>query len=366
MSRRLQKALAFTVIVVLGAALSGAMSAAAYVGYAASHLPPPRMGERLPSTIQPDPELGYTLRPNLAVTMRAGRNRIGIYTNMQGIRTAGPWAGRIDRAEIVAIGDSQTFGNVNYDDSYPAQLGKTLGVTVANLGVSGYGPVAAMRRYERFASLKPRVVVLGFYYDSLDRALSECYPGFTFSCMSVPYVVIGRDGTPRIVGPRDNTAVIETLQAYFDYAAGAGAPYAPSRDFYWKVRNVIAGYLQPGRPLDSLLHRHDRDPSHMVEAGAFLVGRLGEEVRRIGGRLVILYIPNYFGAKVIPPPAYLVRTARALGVPFVDLTPALEAAKARGPDAIIIPGDGHLNPWANAVAADMLAAELRRDRLLEP
>jgi len=177
--------------------------------------------------------------------------------------------------------------------------------------------------------------------------------------------VLSPDGTPRIAGPQDNTAAIAALRARFDRTAGTRAPFAPSRNFCWSLRTMVARYLPTGRPLD-FLRRRAGGSSQLVPVAKFLLSRLNGEVAQHGGRLVILYIPNYFGAKVIPAPAYLVETARELGVPIVDPTSALQAAKARAPDAIMIPGDGHLTPWANALVADLLAAEIRRDRLLAP
>ncbi len=342
------------------------IAAAAIIVYAANTCPA-RLRERMPSTIQADPALGYTLRSDLAVRMPVGNGEIHVYTNPQGIRVGTPGAGRINHAAIVAVGDSQTFGNVEYPDSYPALLGKALGVSAVNLGVSGYGLVSAIERYEHFAALKPQVVVLGFYFDSLDRALSPCYPGITLpgACMSVPHVAVGEDGAPRVVGPKDNAAVIEALRARFDRPPGKSLLPVPSRDFCWSIRTQIVRYLPAGGPF-SMLRSRGRDTSRLRKIAEFLFARLNGEVVRNGGRLIVLYIPNYAGAAVSPAPAYLRDAARDLGVPFLDLTPVLKKAKEQAPGAIMIPADGHLTPWANTLVAQALADEIRRSRLLAP
>ena len=65
--------------------------------------------------------------------------------------------------EIIAIGDSQTFGlNVSSQESWPARLGKMLGKNVYNLGMGGYGLLAydAVLKLDRDPSTKTAIVAL--------------------------------------------------------------------------------------------------------------------------------------------------------------------------------------------------------------
>lgn len=69
-----------------------------------------------------------------------------------------------ERADIVCIGDSQTYGeNLTRDAAYPQQLARRTGWTVYNLSHGGYGPLQMVDLTERALTLAPRVVVLGFY-----------------------------------------------------------------------------------------------------------------------------------------------------------------------------------------------------------
>lgn len=71
-----------------------------------------------------------------------------------------------ESAEVVTIGDSQTYGvSAPASLSWPAQLSRLTGHRVYNLGMGGYGPV----QYEqllrsRALQLHPAVVVIGFYF----------------------------------------------------------------------------------------------------------------------------------------------------------------------------------------------------------
>lgn len=70
-----------------------------------------------------------------------------------------------DHADIVAIGDSHTYGNTaTMDDSWPHVLGHLVGRDVYNMGLGGYGP---NQYYELFRtkalSLKPRTIICAIY-----------------------------------------------------------------------------------------------------------------------------------------------------------------------------------------------------------
>ena len=81
-------------------------------------------------------------------------------------------------ADIVAVGDSHTFGNTaKMDESWPYVLGRLTGRHVYNMGIGGYGP----NQYfyvsnNRALSLKPNVIVWGLYMgDDFENAYSITY-----------------------------------------------------------------------------------------------------------------------------------------------------------------------------------------------
>ena len=77
-------------------------------------------------------------------------------------------------ANIVAIGDSQTYGvSATADNSWPAQLEKLLGKDLYNLSLGGYSPVQyAYLLKTRALDLRPSRIIVGLY---LGNDLLEAY-----------------------------------------------------------------------------------------------------------------------------------------------------------------------------------------------
>ncbi len=71
-----------------------------------------------------------------------------------------------DRADIVTIGDSQTYGiSAPAHSSWPAQLARLTGRQVYNMALGGYGPVQYHELLRtRALGLQPHVIVVGLYY----------------------------------------------------------------------------------------------------------------------------------------------------------------------------------------------------------
>ncbi len=76
------------------------------------------------------------------------------------------------RTEILALGDSQTYGTgVERDETWIHQLGALMGVDTYNMAYGGYGPVHSRVLLDEALELEPRVVVEAMYtgndlYDS--------------------------------------------------------------------------------------------------------------------------------------------------------------------------------------------------------
>lgn len=79
-----------------------------------------------------------------------------------------------ERADIVALGDSQTYGeSAPAKYSWPSILGSLTGKVAYNMGIGGYGPAEYFYLFGNGAlELKPGVVVAGFY---LGNDLADTY-----------------------------------------------------------------------------------------------------------------------------------------------------------------------------------------------
>jgi lysophospholipase L1-like esterase len=83
-----------------------------------------------------------------------------------------------DHADMVAIGDSHTFGNTaTMDDAWPQVLGRLTGQSVYNMGLGGYGPNQYFELLRtRALGLKPRTVIIGLYMgDDFENAFLITY-----------------------------------------------------------------------------------------------------------------------------------------------------------------------------------------------
>lgn len=136
-----------------------------------------------------DPELGWTLKPDIAGLAGSAPWEAGLTTNAAGFRD-GPHAGTKAPGayRVVVLGDSFVFGSGVPEDAVltrrlAARLGP--GFEIVNLGVPGYGTdqeLLTLRRWGR--TLNPDLVLAGFFWnDVMENASAEIYgmtkPRFT-------------------------------------------------------------------------------------------------------------------------------------------------------------------------------------------
>jgi hypothetical protein len=81
-------------------------------------------------------------------------------------------------ADIVAVGDSHTFGNTaRMHEAWPSVVAQRTGHTVYNLGLGGYGPNQYYQLLKtKGVTLKPKWVLCGLYFgDDFENAFSITY-----------------------------------------------------------------------------------------------------------------------------------------------------------------------------------------------
>jgi hypothetical protein len=82
------------------------------------------------------------------------------------------------QADVVAVGDSHTFGNTaRMDEAWPSVVGRSTGLSVYNLGLGGYGPNQYYQLLTtRGLELHPKWVLCGLYFgDDFENAFSITY-----------------------------------------------------------------------------------------------------------------------------------------------------------------------------------------------
>ena len=83
-----------------------------------------------------------------------------------------------ERSDIVAIGDSHTYGNTaTMEDSWPYVLGRLSGRQTYNMGMGGYGPNQYFHLFATKAlKLRPRTIIVGLYMgDDFENAYLITY-----------------------------------------------------------------------------------------------------------------------------------------------------------------------------------------------
>lgn len=82
-----------------------------------------------------------------------------------------------NKVDIVAIGDSHTYGNTaTMANSWPYVLGRLTGRSVYNMGLGGYGPNQYFALLPKALTLKPKIVICGLYMgDDFENAFLITY-----------------------------------------------------------------------------------------------------------------------------------------------------------------------------------------------
>jgi lysophospholipase L1-like esterase len=213
-----------------------------------------------------------------------------------------------DSADVVTIGDSQTYGvSAPAHESWPAQLARLTNLRVYNLALGGYGP---LQYYELLRSrarrLHPKVVVVGLYYgNDLWDAYATAYGVQHWAALRRPnwtpiYDTVG-SAPPRDVAlapVRDWLARHSVLYRLATYSALGGVarqmevaatgPTGGEIDFAHHGRRTR---LTPGARLKVL----DLRDSTIAEGLRLSLDRLeamAKEARRTGTRFLVALIPT--------------------------------------------------------------------------
>jgi lysophospholipase L1-like esterase len=170
--------------------------------------------------ISGDPVLGWDRRgPSVNRGEACSSAEVTYTSDAQGARTYSGYDR--DHAKILVVGDSFTEGaEAGDDETYPAVLANMLGVSVANHGVGGYGPVQAFLSFKGKIGLYPdaRVVILGIMYENVYRMVNSYRAVLNENAFSYglkPYISNGK------IVPHPGQAVLEDIDLFRDAAESA-------------------------------------------------------------------------------------------------------------------------------------------------
>lgn len=128
----------------------------------------------------------------------------------------------LDRCEVLAVGDSWTFGlAAPADEAWPRQLERLAGRSVYNAGISGYGPCEYEAVFDDLSELEPDVVVLGIY---LGNDIFDAYVS-TYSEGRFPQYRNPDPEAREVLARADEEATLTDLVNRFE--AGSHQPETP-------------------------------------------------------------------------------------------------------------------------------------------
>jgi len=140
-------------------------------------------------------------------------------------------------ADIVALGDSQTWGNnVERPNAWPQLLSGLSNLRVYNMGLSGYGPVQYWVLTEQALKLSPKVIVVGLYLGN------DLYEAYELVYTNSHYVQLRARNAPVELLHSD---LRDRAQMFWDEEKGFSNRFRGSRPSGWS--HWLAQHLAIGR-----------------------------------------------------------------------------------------------------------------------
>jgi hypothetical protein len=294
----------------------------------------------------------------------------------------------IDRAPVVVIGDSFVEGVlVPYASLLTSRLRDLLGVEVANLGHSAYGPQQEFAVLRRFGvSIRPKVMLWVFFEgnDLNDVRRYEQQMRYWDEIVQQRDEVLHQRGgiNERLLGTNARLALGRLIEP-----ASAAAPAPSSRAGSDEARKrscrFTGGQSKQDQTLylfyaGSALSREDLASLEMTEQLLLLAQKVAAYN---SAELALIFAPTTFRVyrefcdfpdggygrewQLNDLPARLHSWSNAHNIPYLDLTSPLKEAAARG-QLVFFPDDIHWNVHGHEVAANALARFITEHGWLVP
>jgi len=320
--------------------------------------------------VQPDPDLGWSLRPSGASEPHTA-NAQGIRAAPDRVYTSSVPPGRV---RVALFGDSFTHGDdLPLEDTWSDLLERSdPKLEVLNFGIPGYGTDQAFLRYRRDGKkFQHSAVVLAIWPEDIVRNLN------IFRFYMTPSANLGGP-KPRFVSAGGRLAVIDqpvmTRKEYGE-ALIAGTHPLFEHEFWidaGKLDFPFYYHLATVRGALSVLEAYQRrevrhaqyfEPGSEANRLQLEMAKVfAEEVKATGARPFVAIVPMrdfipQHGSGGFP----LVAALKEAGLDVIDFGPAFASHAA--PMSLFLP-DGHLNRAGNEVLVEQTKAALQKAGLL--
>jgi lysophospholipase L1-like esterase len=294
-------------------------------------------------------------------------------TDGNGFRNAWPWP---ERAEVVALGDSLTFGyGVTADEAWPSVLARARpDVRVVNLGLIGASTPQYRRVWEVFgAPLRPRVVLVGVFpqNDFWDAGLFRLWERSGGSENFMVWRDSGQRTDAELQADADAGLKGSIVQRLRSLAAGSEVARLV-RTAWTRYRRAEMVYRFPDGGVLRLDPEDFADKTQGAVAGrreyrvvhqALL--ELDRHVREHGARTLVLLLPGkeevhlpLLDVPMQDPAADLRKSLVRHGIDHLDLGPLFRARASAG-QRLFYEHDGHPNAEGYALIAEGVLAHLQ-------
>lgn len=169
----------------------------------------------------PDSRLGHTLNPDFPEHDENGfRNKA-----------------RLDKADLVVLGDSQIYGfGIPLDRLWPQQVGTLTGRPTYNMGVPGWGPVQSLFVTDKALKLGPAVVLEAFYSGN------DLYDAFRMAYYLndlADLKTVEPDKVAAIAAAEKKEPLSELIDRVYNYSRKPGDASAVARGKVWMYEHVM-------------------------------------------------------------------------------------------------------------------------------
>jgi hypothetical protein len=324
------------------------------------------------------PYIGYLHKPNRTFTITGKDFRAAHHTDGLGFRNEWPWP---DKAEIVAVGDSVTFGyGVEDEEAWPARVARKLPQRVINLGLIGAGPQQYLRLYETYgAKLRPRLLLVGFFArndfwdaDAFDRWLESGAAG--------NYLVwrdFGQPASTRLTLEQPAEHLVSALLWRLNLLGSESRVYnllryAPVR-LKQRVFSATRTFQTKQGPRLELAVDQFRSAAEAIRSGDPIfqktvdaLSRLNTEATANGTKVLVVMQPSkeevylpLLGECDCDIGSPLRGKFEELGIAYLDLLPDF-ISRAENGEALFFEADGHPNRRGQALTGELVVAHLKR------
>lgn len=309
------------------------------------------------------PYIGYLRDPSNTGVIRTPDFEMQFHTDAQGFRNPDPWP---DEADILAVGDSLTFGyGVGVEESWPALIAQRFPEKeIVNLGLIGAGPQQYLRIHETFGvPLSPDLLLVGLFVgnDFWDAELFETWLEVGIGGNYMVWRDFGRG--------QDASLLSDPVEYVREFLLRRSYVYSFARYLRALVRNWQRGepiglQLADGsrlqlRPDDYASRIEDVQPGDPVfEIVVASLERMHEIAMQDGTQMIVVFQPAkeevylpLLDGRAPDPGAPLRRALEDRGIEYIDLLPvfrrqALDGAK------LFFEVDGHPNAAGYRLIAD--------------